>query len=318
LKLRCRRCGVETIEELHYCLNCRTSLILKNRYDLTVEDFAYPADIDAIRTIRATGALPYLLRNLTIADVEKKMVSELSLAAQTVGYPSDLDRIVRHCAALLSIEYLPQVFITESDQPNAFTFGSEEHSYLVMNSGILRALTNLELTAVIAHELGHVKSAHMMYHTIAELLGGGISFSASIIGLNVLSIPLRLALLSWHRESEVTGDRASLLAVNDINVLGSLLPKLASGSKATPYHYETEAHAGIIDLFGELLRTHPLEIHRFKLAKEFWHSQEFLKAKQKIQRRQRVLRALVPTCRFCGHIKPVEELFCLKCGRCQT
>jgi Zn-dependent protease with chaperone function len=319
LKLRCQKCGVETPEGLRFCLNCRASLILKNKYDLSVRDFAYPPDLDAIRTLRAMGALPYLLRKISIANVEKKMVSDLSLAAQKVAHPSDLDAIVRHCATSLSIEYLPQVFIAESDKPNAFTFGSEEQAYLVLNSGILRVFTNLELMAVIAHELGHIKSGHMMYHTIAELLSGGISFSASLMGFNVLSIPLHLALLSWHRESEVTGDRASLLVVNDIKVVGSLLPKLASGSStAPPYRHEAEAHVGIIDSVGELFQTHPLEINRFRLANEFWQSQEFLRARRKIQRRQRVLGGLVPTCRFCGQSKQLEELFCLKCGKCQT
>jgi Zn-dependent protease with chaperone function/predicted RNA-binding Zn-ribbon protein involved in translation (DUF1610 family) len=318
LRLRCQKCGYETPEELHFCLNCGASLIARNRYDLTLKDFAYAADLDAIQTIRTTGALAYLLKQLTVGDVDRKMASELSLAAQAVAYPSDLDAIVRDCACSLSIERLPEVYIAKSPQPNAFTFGSEEHAYLVMNSGILRALTKNELMAVIAHELGHVKSGHMMYHTIAELLGGGISFSASLVGLDMLSIPISLALLAWRRESEVTGDRASLLAVNNIDVLASLLSKLASGSStAHPFSHGTEADVGIMDSVGELFRTHPLEVHRFKRAREFWRSQEFLRARRKIQRRQQVLRALVPDCRFCGRDKRVEDLFCPNCGKSQ-
>jgi Zn-dependent protease with chaperone function len=221
---------------------------------------------------------------------------------------------------LLSIEFLPQAFILEGGQPNAFTFGSEEQAYLVMDSSLPTMLTPPELIAVIAHELGHVKSGHMMYHTLAEVLGGGISLSASLMGLDALSIPLRFALLSWHRESEVTADRAGLLAVNDIKVMGSLLPKLASGDATATVHQPDvqKRHGGMLETVGELFRTHPLDSNRFRLAEEFWQSQEFRNASRKIELHQKLLKGLVPVCRYCGEAKSAEDMFCPKCRRCQA
>lgn len=319
MKLRCHKCGLVTPEELHFCLNCQSSLLAKTNYDLNVTDFAYGLDLDAMRTMNATGPLPYVLKKLTLADLEKTMISNLSTTAQRITYPLDLHAMVRDCGVSLSLEYLPEVFIADNGLPNAFTFGSEEHAYLVVNSGLLRALTQLELMAVIAHELAHVKSGHMTYHTLAEILGGGISLSASLMGLDVLSIPVRFALLSWHRQSEVTADRASLLAVDDIEIIESLLQKLASDRAPAPLdQHEIQHNPGMLESVRELFRTHPLDINRLKLAKEFWQSQEFLRAKQKIQLRQSLLKALVPACRFCGHSKTTEDLFCPKCGKCQT
>jgi len=150
-------------------------------------------------------------------------------------------------------------------------------------------------------------------------LSGGINLSASLMGFDLLSIPVRLALFSWHRESEVTADRASLLAVNDIGIIGSLLEKLASGNGAIPLSQpDTQHKPGMLESLGELFRTHPLDINRMKLAKEFWQSQEFQRARQKIQVRQSLLRGLLPICRFCGENKPVDDLFCPKCGKSQT
>jgi Zn-dependent protease with chaperone function len=319
LRLRCHKCGLETPEELHFCLNCQGSLLAKTSYDLKITDFAYGPDLDAMRTMNATGPLPYVLKKLTLADIEKTMISNLSTTAQRATYPLDLHSMVRDCGVSLSLEHLPEVFVAENGLPNAFTFGSEEHSYLVINSSLLRALTRLELMAVIAHELAHVKSGHMTYHTLAEVLGGGISLSASLMGLDVISIPVRFALLSWHRQSEVTADRASLLAVDDIDIIESLLQKLASDSARAPLdQYEIQRKPGMLESVGELFRTHPLVINRLKLAKEFWQSQEFLRAKQKIRLRQSLLKALVPICRFCGNSKSTEDLFCPNCGKCQT
>ena len=320
LELICRKCGTKTPEELGFCRNCRTRLIPRTRYDLDAGDFAYPPDLSAIETIKVTGALPYIVKRLTLGDFEKTLSSKLRSEAREVTYPSYIDMLVRQCATLLSIEFQPETFILEGGQPNAFTFGSEEQAYLVMDSSLPTMLTPPELMAVIAHELGHVKSGHMMYHTLAEVLGGGISLSASLMGLDVLSIPLRFALLSWHRESEVTADRAGLLAVNDIKVIGSLLPKLASSRGATMVDQPNvqKRDVGMLETLGELFRTHPLDSNRFKLAEEFWKSQEFRNARRKIELHQKLLKGLVPVCRYCGEAKSTEDMFCPECGRCQT
>jgi len=320
LELICRNCGTKTPEELGFCTNCRRRLFPRTKFDLIPADFTYPPDLSAIESIKVTGPLPYIVKRLALANYEKTLVSNLSVKAHKVSYPSQVDLLARQCAMLLAIDFLPEIFIIDGGPPNAFTFGSEEQAYLVMDSSLFEALTPTELMAVIAHELGHVKSGHMMYHTLAEALGSGINLSASLMGLGMLAIPVRLALLSWHRESEVTADRTSLLAVNDIQVLHSLLWKLGSSRGVTSLDQprNQEQRVGMLEAVGELFRTHPLDSNRFKLAKEFWQSQEFLRARQKIQRRQSLLRALVPVCRFCGQSKSAEDLFCLQCGRCQT
>ncbi len=321
MKVRCRKCGVETPEEQSFCGKCRTRLVSRSAYDLTFDDFGYGPDRDAIETVRATGALPYLVKSLALEDFEKAMLARLSAEAHRVLAGSELDRLVRQCAVLLSVEVLPEVFIVDGGRPNAFTFGTEEHAFVVVDSKVLRLLTPRELTALFGHELGHVISGHMMYHTLAELVAGGFSLSASLMGLGALSIPIRLALLSWHRESEVTGDRASLLAVNDISVVNSLMIKLATSSGDAGASFDERAvknDVGMLDSISELFHTHPLYTHRINLVKEFWESEEFGKARQKMERRRRLLKALVPQCRFCGARKQVVDLFCPVCGKSQT
>jgi hypothetical protein len=244
--LRCQDCGTETPEELAFCLKCRRRAHPRSRYDLTLDDYAYPPDRDAIEMIKATGVLPYLVKHLG-----------------------------------------PR-----------------------------------ELTAVLGHELGHVKSGHMLYHTVAEILGGGIGFSASLLGVSIVSVPVRLALLSWHRESEVTADRSSLLVVRDIAVVKSFMTKLAAWSSRgtsslNPLDIENDK-VGMLESVSELFRTHPLYSRRFKLSRGFFESEQFHQASLKIETRLGYLRALIPVCRFCGARKPVEEMFCPSCGKCQT
>jgi Zn-dependent protease with chaperone function len=272
--------------------------------------------------IKATGVFPYLVKNLALPNLEKNLSSRLSREAHRATYPSKLDALVRQCAIALSVDTLPELLVIERAQPNAFTFGSEEHASVVVSSGLLNLLTEHEVSALLGHELGHVKSGHMLYHTVAEILGGGIGASASFLGLSIVTVPVRLALLSWHRESEVTADRGSLLIVNDLSVMRSLLTKLAlwsSGEVLSSEKFDIErVKVSILESTSELLRTHPLYVNRFRLLKEFSETNEFLRAKRKIQTRLDLHKALIPVCRFCGAEKPVEDLFCPACERCQT
>jgi len=321
LKLHCRSCGQETDEELGFCMNCRLCLFPKSTYDLTFDDFAYGPDRDGIAMIKTTRMLPYLVKNLTLGNLEKNLLSKLAHEAYEVPYPSDLDALVRHCAISLSLDAFPRIFIINQGEPNAFTFGSEERAFVVVDSSVLKSLTASELTALFAHELTHVKSGHMLFHTVAELLVGGIGFSASLMGLDLLSLPIRLALLNWHRESEVTADRGSLLIVNDISVIQSLMSKLSYWS-SRPSAYrpqdEMDEKPGMLESASELFRTHPSHINRYVFIKQFYESEQFLRVGQKLEMRLTLLRALIPLCRFCGTRKATEEMFCPSCGKCQT
>ena len=272
--------------------------------------------------IKATGVFPYLVKNLALPNLEKDLSSRLSREAHRVTYPSKVDALVRQSAIAMSVDNLPETFIMEDARSNAFTFGSEDHASVVVNSGTLNLLTEHEQFALFGHELGHVRNGHMLYHTVAEILGGGIGVSASFLGLSIITVPVRLALLSWHRQSEVTADRGSLLVVNDMDVMRSLLTKLAlssTGNVLPSGESDIERNeVGILESASELLRTHPLYVNRYKRLKEFSESEEFLRARRKIETRLDLHRALIPVCRFCGANKPIEDLFCPTCERCQT
>ena len=51
----------------------------------------------------------------------------------------------------------------------AFAIGMEKHT-IVITSGLVELLEDDELRFVIGHELGHIKSGHMLYRTMAVFL----------------------------------------------------------------------------------------------------------------------------------------------------
>jgi predicted Zn-dependent protease len=148
-----------------------------------------------------------------------------------------------------------------------------------------------------------------MYHTLAESLARGTGFIGQFFGAGLVSTPIQMLLLAWYRESEVSADRASLLAVGDAKTLESLMNKLA--------RYSDERGAGDSGSFSELFQTHPNFERRLRMIREFSSSPEFKRAREKIKRRGEVSRALLPVCRFCGAVKPTSKLFCEACGKSQ-
>jgi len=70
---------------------------------------------------------------------------------------------------------MPVVAVAPHDQPNAFATGrSPERAVIAVTTGILQAMPQEELEAVIAHELAHVKNRDMLTTTIAAGMAGMI------------------------------------------------------------------------------------------------------------------------------------------------
>ena len=80
---------------------------------------------------------------------------------------------------------------------------------------------------LFGHEMGHIKSEHVLYTSVADWLkteAGGRE-RRQYAGL----LP---NMMEWQRESEVTADRAGLLACGDVNVACRTLLTLSLGGAA--------------------------------------------------------------------------------------
>jgi heat shock protein HtpX len=74
---------------------------------------------------------------------------------------------------------MPQVYVIESDQPNAFATGRDpHHAAVAVTSGIMRVLSEDELAGVLAHELTHIRNRDTLTMTVAATIAGAIGFLA--------------------------------------------------------------------------------------------------------------------------------------------
>ena len=126
---------------------------------------------------------------------------------------SDLHRTYKNCCEVLNLDKSPDLYIRQDPKVNAFVAGVEK-PIIIINSGCVDLLTEDELIFILGHELGHIKSQHILYHQMAAMLPiiGDIVGNATLGLGGILSTSLQVALLNWKRKSEFTADRAGILS----------------------------------------------------------------------------------------------------------
>lgn len=91
------------------------------------------------------------------------------------GQAPELYAIVGRLAEEAKIP-MPTIYFIDDDSPNAFATGRDPaHSAIAVTRGITQLLTEVELEAVLAHELGHVKNRDILISTIAAVLAGVVT-----------------------------------------------------------------------------------------------------------------------------------------------
>jgi Zn-dependent protease with chaperone function len=166
----------------------------------------------------------------------------------------------------------PELFVSQTPFANAGAYGMDK-PFIVINSGALKLLDDDEMRSLLGHELGHVMSGHALYHTLLVLLLN-VSFSALPFLAGIAILPIQLALLEWFRKSELSSDRAGLLATQDPLASLRMNLKFAGGGdmqqmdlnaflvQAKEYEETGGAVDRVFKILGVLTRTHPFNTVR--------------------------------------------------------
>ena len=74
---------------------------------------------------------------------------------------------------------MPDIYITPSNQPNAFATGrNPQNAAVAVTKGITNLLDKEELEGVLAHELAHIKNRDTLISTIAAVMAGALAMLA--------------------------------------------------------------------------------------------------------------------------------------------
>jgi Zn-dependent protease with chaperone function len=215
------------------CGACGKKLFLPPGEPFTaISSSAYEHALDrtSLEALKAVPGFPAATRWMLAALGERSAYLNF-LASNILCGPEqfpELLALLDQARRRLDLPYQPRCFLGESPHMNAMTLGVEEPLILVQ-SALLDQLDDAQVVAVLGHELGHLHSDHTLYRVLATflLLGG-----AQLSGLmKLLTFPLQKALFHWSRCSELTADRAGLLASRDLSACLRLMLTFAGGNR---------------------------------------------------------------------------------------
>lgn len=197
-----------------------------------------------------------------------------------------LYRTVENLAITLGMP-TPKVYIIDDSAPNAFATGRDpKHAVVAATTGLLEVMSDRELEAVMAHEMGHVQNYDIRVSMIAFGLVSAIGLLADIalrmlffgdrrdsnmhpavliVGIVVIVLaPIIAAIVQMaiSRQREYLADATGAMTTRDSEGLAMALEKLQKfGGPARQQHSST-AHLYISNplragFFTKLFSTHP-------------------------------------------------------------
>lgn len=196
--------------------------------EISSRAWEHPADRAALQALRRIPVFDEVLRSMFGFFGEKPIRLAFQANAVKVSarqFPR-VHSLYREVCQTMDPKEEYDVFVSQTPMVNAGAYGMDR-PFIILNSGTVRLLSEEELAFILGHELGHIMSDHVLYRTMTVLLIQLAGMGFPIVGLAARAV--LLALLEWYRKSELSSDRAGLLAVQDPEVaLGAML-KMAGG-----------------------------------------------------------------------------------------
>ena len=183
----------------------------------------HPLDQMYLKKIEGIPLMPRIMGR--VVDRQREETEALlagdGLLVTKTSCPDAWGPFVDACKALDLDPSKFQFFVECEGAINAYTTGSEI-PIIVATSGLVNAFSPKELTFVIGHELGHYICGHCRCHALARFLTekvteqiGKFFDGMTKSTISIATSGIRPLLMSWFRYSELSADRAGLLACRD-------------------------------------------------------------------------------------------------------
>ncbi|TQS80881.1 MAG: protease [Methanomethylophilus alvi] len=166
---------------------------------------------------------------------------------------------------------MPEVGVCEAPMPNAFATGrNPKNAAVVATRGILRALNDDELEAVIGHEMSHVKNRDILVMSVASCMVAILTYAARMLfygavfsggdrdnrnsalmlvvaAVCVIFVPIAglILQLAVSRNREYLADETGARITHKPRELASALMKLERGCSSPNNDYSDTAHANM-------------------------------------------------------------------------
>jgi len=235
----------------------------------------HPADRGALVALRKLRGFDSVLKafNALVNERQVRLVFLGSAVRVSERQFPELHRSLADVGAVLDADELPEVYVLADPTLNARTIGMAK-PIIVLSSALVDLLDTDELRFVLGHELGHALSGHAVYRTLLDRLLALTGLLAAVPGGALGIRVITAALMEWSRKSELSADRAGLLATQDPAVAMRVHMKLASGGhldslditsfleQGTEYAETEDLRDSVLKLLLTESRSHPFAVVR--------------------------------------------------------
>lgn len=291
-------------------------------------EYEHIFDRRALTTLKNTAGLPKLIEFVNKNSIDRiiKVTHTGSyLLSNETQYPR-IYRLFEEACEILDMPVKPKLYISQGYSINAY---ATCHSYplITLNTGTIDKLTDEELSFIIGHELGHIKSEHLLYKDVADKMSiiSRIITDATFGFGGIVSLSLEVALLYWSRMAEYSCDRAGLLVCQDFNAATSVIIKMAGGilenESEVSYKdfkkqveefegYDYDSIDKVAKIFSVLDDTHPWTVMRAAELQKWYEDGSY----EKVLNRKRKV-SDVGLCKHCGKKNIENSKYCSGCGQ---
>jgi Zn-dependent protease with chaperone function len=248
--------------------------------------YEHPADRAATAALKAVPMLDTVVRKLVEFRYERALRQFYLGNSVKVSERQLPDLWASHVGVcrILDMPVVYDLYVSDMLFPNAHTIGSR-NPIVVCDSTLYQRLGQGERRVVLAHEVGHILSDHVLYLTALDILmraGGNLPM--------MLGLPLRAVqavLLEWMRAAELSCDRAATLAVRDPRIVCRTLMVTAGGlpagqldldafmGQAMEYENWEDSADRVRRFFNEIGATHSYAVRRVSEVMTWIQSGEY-------------------------------------------
>jgi Zn-dependent protease with chaperone function len=237
--------------------------------------YEHPADRAATAALGSIPMLDYVVRKLIEFGYERALRQTYLGAGVRLGTDQlpDIWTRYQHVLGVLDMPEEYALYLTAEPVLNAMAIGAGK-PILVLNSGTVELLGDDQLEAVIAHEVAHILSDHVLYRTALQILLRLTWQTRLPMGAGLPLMAVQYALLEWSRATELTCDRAAAIVTRDPRLVCKMLMTMSAGAKADDLNLDafmrqameyTETGEGLDRLqrlLTDLRQTHSLPVKR--------------------------------------------------------